>query len=164
MTIPRREPKALTYQAPIKQRLILTAEVLGHFQAHAQNSMLSPESGGQLFARIDDDIVEVSKATGPYKTDFLSRYFFVPNRKNQNKDIQKLFAQGLHYVGDWHTHPQAIPKPSCTDIGSMKECFAKSKHELGWFVMIIVGTEEAPKGLWVSLHNAEGHLQLAPSK
>lgn len=35
-----------------------------------------------------------------------------------------------------------------------------SKHDLTAFVMIIVGTDEFPAGLWIGLNNASGYTPL----
>lgn len=156
----RPAPAPLIYRVGIRQRLLFTSEVLKHFQAHAQTTILRPESGGQLFGRISQGSVDICAITGPYKLDLLSRYLFVPNRKKQQKDIEEKFRVGLHYVGDWHTHPQAVPEPSGTDMSSMSDCFVKSRHELESFIMAVVGTDPAPRGLWVSLHNDSGYLRL----
>lgn len=160
--VSNRQKGPLTFRAGPDQRLIFTAEVIKHFEDHAQTSCFNPESGGQLFARISGYTVEVCGISGPYKIDLLSRYLFVPNKKRQQKDIEEKFKQGLHYVGDWHTHPQAVPQPSNTDLESMSDCFAKSRHELESFVMVVVGTAPAPRGLWVSLHNRAGYSRLKP--
>ncbi|WP_367651140.1 Mov34/MPN/PAD-1 family protein [Komagataeibacter oboediens] len=69
------------------------------------------------------------------------------------------FRRGLHYVGDWHTHPQAVPEASGTDIASMSSMVAASHHELSGFLMIIIGTLPLPQGLWISLHRPDGEWE-----
>lgn len=69
----------------------------------------------------------------------------------QLADIANCYKEGLHFVGDWHTHPQAIPNPSSVDIRSMIECFNKSKHGLKAFLIIIVGAADPPQGFYVGL-------------
>lgn len=54
-------------------------------------------------------------------------------------------------MGDWHTHPECHPEPSLTDTESFKDMFNKSRHRLGSFVMVIVGTGPVPDGLFVGL-------------
>ena len=62
---------------------------------------------------------------------------------------------GLHFVGDWHTHPEPTPRPSEDDLKNMQECFAKSVHELRTFAMIILGTDPLQTGLHVALVGAK---------
>lgn len=92
-------------------------------------------------------------ATGPNATDRRGWSWFMPDQVKQNVEIKRLFQAGLHFVGDWHTHPETNPHPSKWDLESMQDCFKKSRHELKAFLMVIVGRRDFPKGLWVSLHD-----------
>lgn len=141
------------------QRLILSAEVVAHLQKHRQTA--GPEVGGQLFGSITEKgVITVVRATGPRGQDRKSRFLFVPSRLHEKREIKALFKKGLHYLGDWHTHPEPEPSPSGLDLESMKDCFAKSHHEHASFIMIIVGDTDAPKWLWVSLHNGKSYIRL----
>ena len=73
-----------------------------------------------------------------------------------------MHADGLHYVGDWHTHPDPVPLPSMTDLHSISECLIRSRHELNAFVMVIVGTAPLPEALHVSVHDGTSHTVLKP--
>ncbi|MBT3028022.1 MAG: Mov34/MPN/PAD-1 family protein [Candidatus Thiodiazotropha sp. (ex Ctena orbiculata)] len=120
---------------------------------HRQIGHKEQEAGGQLFARIDGAEIIIEKATGPRKSDRRSRYSFFPSRMAERREINKLFKTGLHYVGDWHTHPQPRPAPSRTDIQSFQEMFRRSRHQLKSFVMIIIGSDPGVDGLFVALCN-----------
>ena len=135
-------------------------DVLGHFQKHRQVGARAKETGGQLFGRIENGKVHICDATGPRIIDFHGRAFFNPSRWMERREIKSKFKQGLHYLGDWHTHPQEIPEPSALDIESMKECFTESNHELSFFVLVIVGQVEFPDGLWVSVHDEKQWVEL----
>ncbi len=136
-----------------KQQLVFAESVLKTFYQNRQVGFLKREAGGQLFARIQSDIVEVVKATGPHKKDFRKRFGFVPNKKRLKNEIIEYFDQGLHYVGDWHSHPQKIPKPSMLDIRSMKQCFRQSNHELDHFILVVVRQIHGTP-LWVGAINS----------
>lgn len=144
------------------QELVICPSVLQHFHNHQQKSFSAAEVGGQLFAEFQQRRICVTVATGPASEDKRGRYWFVPNQKRQNTEIQNLFKRGLHFVGDWHTHPEPTPSPSGTDLNSMQDCFKKSRHQLKSFVMIIVGQAEFPAGLWVSLHTEKRAQRLEP--
>jgi integrative and conjugative element protein (TIGR02256 family) len=73
-----------------------------------------------------------------------------------------MHQRGLHFVGDWHTHPEAVPTPSSSDIRTINEAVAKSRHHLFGFLMIVVGSSDFPTGLHVSLNTAISHLRLFP--
>lgn len=142
----------------------IEAHVLEHLALHRQTSCLKKEAGGQLFARIRPREWTIVRATGPRKSDWRSRFGYHPNRKAEREEIERLFADGLHFVGDWHTHPQKIPRPSGTDTRSMDETVALSGHDLPGFLLLIVGTAPFPQGLWVSFHTPlSDAVQVVPS-
>lgn len=130
-------------------------EVVAHFVAYRQQRKIKTEIGGQLFARFVKNEVRVTRATGPNASDERSRTSFRPDQIHQNLEIKRLFEDKLHFVGDWHTHPEQTPSPSSLDLASMEDCFKKSRHQLKAFVMVIVGRAEFPEGLWVSVHDRE---------
>ena len=145
------------------QVLVLTDEVLKHFDRHKQVTNRHLEAGGQLFARFDGNKVQIDRATGPRTTDRRSIRSFIPNRMKERREIRRLYKIDLHYVGDWHTHPEQQPTPSGTDIDSFRDMFLKSKHRLASFVMIIVGTAPLPSGLFVGLCTGNGLHELTDS-
>ncbi len=136
------------------QVLTLEQTVLDHFARWRQSDSKMPESGGQLFGSVQGQSVKLIRATGPRKSDRRGRFFFIADRFAERREISTLHELGLHYLGDWHTHPEAFPAPSGIDLSSMADLFVRSKHDLNAFLMVIVGTADFPKGLHVSLHEA----------
>lgn len=124
----------------------------------------APEAGGMLFATIESDLVRIVRATAPSANDRRSRFAFIPALGNQQRTIDKQFRSGLHFVGEWHTHPEPRPTPSAVDLRSMAHCFRESRHQLASLVMIIMGTEPTCDGLWISLHTATEFRCLTPTK
>ncbi len=143
------------------QKLTFCAEVLSHIMGRRQKRSSEPESGGQLFATFEGGNVIVRRATGPRDSDLRSRSSFVPNRVAERREIKRLYRDGLHYVGDWHTHHQRIPVPSAVDLRSMSEVFTKSRHALAGFVLLIVGTVAPPEGFFVAICDGERCEELA---
>lgn len=141
--------------------ITFSPEVLAHFHANRHIGKSRNEVGGQLFAKIDTNHVRVLKATGPNVSDKRGWAWFAPDQKRQNLEIKQLFSLGLHFIGDWHTHPENDPSPSSVDLKSMTECFKQSRHQLRAFLMVIVGRRAFPDGLWASLHGHAGYEQLA---
>lgn len=141
------------------QRIILSPEVIETFTLFCQDSK-SSESGGLLFADFCFPEIVIKLATIPNKKDKCARYSFIPCRNIQRKIVFEKYKTGLHYIGEWHTHPVAYPTPSNLDINSMKDTFLKSKHELNFILMIIVGSSKEKLQLWCSLHNAKEMIQL----
>ena len=131
--------------------VIITDAALATMNRFRQIRPRDKEAGGQLFALFDGADTVIVEATPPKSTDYRARREFRPNRWLQQREIRDRHARGSHFVGDWHTHPEPVPRPSTEDIGNMMECFSQSQHDLHVFVMLIIGTEPAPKGLHVAL-------------
>jgi integrative and conjugative element protein (TIGR02256 family) len=144
------------------QVLVLTDSVVTHFKKHRQRFCIKAEAGGQLFACFKEPEIRIEVATGPRPTDKRGRTYYRPDRRAERKEIIYYHKRGLHYVGDWHTHPSRIPKPSPTDLSNIRDCFLRSSHTLAAFVIIIIGTARAPKGFRVSLHDGYVEYILSP--
>jgi len=160
----RRNSKPVVYQVgQSAQRLVISASVLNHFLKHQQLDEQSLEAGGQLFARFSEECVTILKATGPRAADHRSRYSYVPNRSEEQREIDEMHRKGFHFAGDWHTHPEPVPTPSDFDKKTINEAVAKSRHHLQGFVMVVVGSSQFPVGLHVSFNTATSHLELVPA-
>ncbi|MBM3163041.1 MAG: hypothetical protein FJZ79_06945 [Chlorobi bacterium] len=144
------------------QTLVFSPKVLKVFKTHRQISRSQPESGGLLFAKFDLPIIKIDIATPPQLEDRKSRFFFVSNPDTRRTVVRRYFRKGLHFIGEWHTHPQSDPTPSGLDVNSMKDLFRQSEHELNYFVMVIIGNRTGNLSLWVSLHDANDMHQLHP--
>lgn len=135
------------------QRLTLAHSVVQHLEAYRQLTARHREAGGQLFAVFSGSDVVISEATGPRRSDRRTRTSYHPDREVEQREIRERHSQGLHYVGDWHTHPSPTPMPSSLDYLSMRDSVRASEHQLNGFVLIVVGTLSAPDGLHVSVND-----------
>jgi len=142
------------------QRLILDAPVVEHLESHRQLTRRHREAGGQLFATFSGDTIIVKEATGPRRSDHRARTSYRPDRKAEQQEILERHRRGLHYVGDWHTHPSPQPLPSYLDYRSIQASVRQSAHQLDGFVLIVVGTLRAPDGLHISVNNRNGAFTL----
>lgn len=131
--------------------LILTDPALASMTQFQQTTERDKEAGGQLFAIFEGSDTVIVEATPPKLLDWRTRRRFRPNRILQRREIRCRYKRGLHFVGDWHTHPEAIPHPSADDLNSMQECFTNSLHDLRAFVLITLGTDPPPIGLHVAV-------------
>jgi hypothetical protein len=96
----------IEYEIGDKQRLVFAFEVLQVFARFRQDAYWKRKAFGQLFAEPTENMATVQLATTPNRTDFRSRFQFIPFLKTQQQQIDEQFSKGLHFVGDWHTHPQ----------------------------------------------------------
>ena len=153
---------SLYFKLPFAPEILeLTPRALAHFGKHKQNNRWSREAGGQLFATFDEpSVIKIVDVTGPRKSDRRSVFGFEPDRVAERREIAERFKRGLHFVGDWHTHPQSIPSPSFTDERSMRDMVKSSSHNFPGFFMVIVGQAAFPQGIHVSFHSGDESIQL----
>lgn len=137
------------------QSLVFTKQVTEHFIAHRQTRWWNREAGGQLFARFELPDIIIVEATGPRRSDRRKRYSYHPNRRAEQREIIERHRRGLHFIGDWHTHPVDIPTPSTDDADNMVELVTRSRHALNAFVLVIVGRADFPEGLSVNTYFAQ---------
>jgi len=142
----------MIYRSPnLDERIVLADEVLEYLSRFRQVSGRD-EAGGQLFAKYENDsLINVVRATGPSIADRRTRFRFVARRWREQIEINCMYRRGLHYVGDWHTHPQDFPEPSQHDIASIVDCYRKSRKSIRGFLLVIVGLKPFPAGLYVGL-------------
>lgn len=145
-----------TFKGSKSEILILFDDsVINHLSEHRQIRR-DYEVGGQLFAKFSESgCLRIEKVTGPRDIDVKKRFFYKPDKKNEQAEILSLFLEGYHYVGDWHTHPEKQPHPSSTDVNNIQNIFIKSKHTLTHMLLVIVGQLNLPQGLFVGLHNGK---------
>ena len=146
---------------PSGQAVVLSASVLEHMHRHRQTRCWHREAGGLLFARLDDADVLVDEASGPRGQDRRGRFSYRPDRSAEQREIDARHVMGLHFVGTWHTHPEDHPSPSGVDLASMADIFAKSRHGLNAFVMVIVGRCVSERSIYVGVWDGETMWSLA---
>lgn len=127
-----------------------------------QRTFLAKEIGGQLFARFEESSIVVEIATVTRGRSRRTKFGFWPDREVERQDIALLFTRGLHYIGDWHSHPESIPSPSSTDINKALAIFNQSQHELNSMLMVIVGQSPPPVGLFVGAVTALNIITCKP--
>lgn len=135
------------------QLLKFTPSVLARFDQHRQIAVDAPEVGGQLFARFVGNEIEVCRATGPNLLDKKTRHTFQPSIITEKIAITAMYLRGLHYVGEWHTHPELVPTPSYADRRSIEQTFQKSDLQLAGILLVIVGQADQPDGLFISIQD-----------
>lgn len=132
-------------------KICISQIVIDELFSHRQSHFFSKESGGMLFSNdLNDSEIEINKITTPNSFDLRKRNYFKLDEKTAKKEILAQFAKGLHYLGDWHTHNESIAKPSSTDINSIHDLFAKSKHNRPFFLMLIIPNQVQVSNLFLA--------------
>ncbi|MDC3735232.1 Mov34/MPN/PAD-1 family protein [Pseudomonas syringae pv. syringae] len=120
---------------------------------HVQHGFNTVEVAGQLFTRdINGPVVRVDKVTNPVSR--WARYAGVRlDLKVIQKERDRLFREGLHCLGFWHSHPEACPSPSHADLALAAEQAVASGDDFTGLIFVIIGYSPFPKGLGVWVHD-----------
>ena len=103
------------------------------------------ETGGVLFGQADEflKVIWIDEVSGPPPDSVASPAGFLCGTagvKEMHDEKKKRTRGSVTFVGMWHTHPRALPQPSPTDLGAMKELLQDESSFLGrHFLMLIVG-------------------------
>lgn len=117
----------------------LSETVIHRLAQQRQTSRRHVEAGGQVFGQIEHRLWRIEACTGPRPTDMRSPCGYAPNPEVENAEIVTMYDQGLHFLGDWHTHFQKVPAPSRQDITTTQRCYRRATTALPGFLLIIVG-------------------------
>jgi integrative and conjugative element protein (TIGR02256 family) len=140
-------PPVMGHLADVDQRVQMCADVLAHVRRHRQLAWRATEAGGQLFGSITAELVDVTKATGPYSGDERSRHRYRSNPAAAQRAIREQSQVGLLYLGEWHTHAEDRPGASGLDDVAMQMLLARSELNSNALLMLIVGRLETVAGL-----------------
>lgn len=101
-----------------KGLVLFELEVVECLIPFRQHHSHAAEAGGILIGYRRGEHLHVVDATTPGAGDRRSRYEFQrkdPMHQCRALALWKRSRQTLDYLGEWHTHPQAHPTPSCID-------------------------------------------------
>lgn len=135
--------------------LEIPREGLAMLRRHVQRGWWKQEVVGQLYARdLTTEVVVVERITKlPAKWAAFTGVGF--DVRDAETERIRLFNEGLHCLGFWHTHPESIPSPSGTDLRMAADHATASSGVFSSLLFLIVGTAPFPQGLGVWVH--DGH-------
>ena len=134
------------WKLTLPQRGILKVDgmALLAMAAYRQFAPLSAEAGGVLIGRLivgSQDLV-VDSITTPQARDRRSRFRIDRLDPEHQRLVNEAFNQtGGTYLGEWHTHPEAHPTPSCIDLKNWRHKVKVDKYYGTGLVFLILGTE-----------------------
>lgn len=154
-----REP--LIYANPFQRGafVLLEPSVLDGILAQRQQGPGDPEAGGILLGMRRGEHIHVTQLTSPGPQDRRTRTAFHRARQSHQELALRQWRDSggvMDYLGEWHTHPEAGPSPSATDLREWRTPLRSYDTAL---VFLIAGTREE---LWIGLgkgtgvHAAEG--------
>jgi len=102
-----------------------------------------PEAGGILIGFRRPPHIHIIACTTPYSKDKRSNFGFSRRDPKHARIARKYWKETngeAYYLGDWHTHPVAIPTPSSVDRNGWKKLNQRCVENN--LVFIIVGRSE----------------------
>jgi integrative and conjugative element protein (TIGR02256 family) len=114
LTPPARER---LFHLPDAGLLLIEKSVLERIQAYRQVGNQS-EAGGLLIGYFRDPHLHITDLTLPGAGDRYSRFRFArkdPSHLQLVHDLHTGSGRLLNLLGEWHTHPEAVPSPSGID-------------------------------------------------
>ena len=117
-------------------------EVLKIFEQYRQGKDDLPEAGGVLHGkRLKNGSIIITDITTPQIGDIQKRLLFKKNRELHQQLSNEKWIESNKFsiaLGEWHTHPEAVPTPSNVDKKSWRLNVSK-QHDDRVYVFIIVG-------------------------
>ena len=112
--------------------------------SHRQLSASAAEAGGVLLGRfiVSSQDVVVDEVTSPTRYDKRWRFFFKRAKRSAQARVEEAWreSQGTrNYLGDWHSHPEDNPTPSCIDTRGWKKTLRKAHVESEALFFVILG-------------------------
>jgi integrative and conjugative element protein (TIGR02256 family) len=103
------------------------------------------ESGGILVGTMKDGVhLEITDITVPQPKDRRLPFGFHRAESGHQQHMDNLWEQSGYqkmYLGEWHTHREAYPLPSCIDTSGWRK-IARKKQNSPWMLFLIVGQRE----------------------
>lgn len=130
--------KELVFKALDESLVVISTEVANILLSYRQVSDSSPESAGVLIGECRGVHIVLKDLSEPSKFDIRSRFMVDRISKHHQRTVDEAFKKSngeLHYLGEWHTHPEDVPNPSITDYTSWHK---NLKSDLP-LILIIVG-------------------------
>lgn len=128
----------------------LSPVVIRRLFSWSQRRFYSKEAGGLILGFVDSDTNGslVEELTVPGSGDQRSRTsFFRSDRHQREAELWNMQTNGRGtQLGLWHTHPEANPTPSNTDLNDCERVLRNGKFECNGFLYLIVGTQTI--GYW----------------
>jgi integrative and conjugative element protein (TIGR02256 family) len=129
-------------------RVLLSPSAVADLRRYAE-AKTDRETGGALigFEQADGDVVvvEVTDA-GPQAVERPTRFVYDPDHVNArlHDAYSRLGSRGV-YVGEWHTHLEADPKPSPRDIASLLAIASHPQYLTDEPVLLIAGLDPSSR-------------------
>lgn len=126
-----------------KLKLIIEDEALsGIYKFNPIN--YKHENGGVLLGKFNkkENTYIITNISTTNSEDKKGKFFFIRNKKQAQTVINQYWRKSngkINYLGEWHTHDEQYPTPSCVDKQLVKQMLNNKNIEIENVFMIILG-------------------------
>lgn len=150
------------------QKILISLEVIEFIEKESALANKT-ETGGVIggTGKVEGKNVFITKAStgGP---NAIKRHSFFSRDTKYAQEVVNEWARAsngeVDYLGEWHKHLERDPKPSFTDIQTMKNIAQNSNYHISQPILIIIGESNNRKSLKLYIVNANGSLKLTTWK
>lgn len=124
---------------------MFTKEVTNIFEKYKQVKFTQHESGGILLGKVYDEVIVVDQVSEPSPDDQSGRFYFDRNILKAQHIVKKVWEESNGeriYLGEWHTHPEDVPRPSSDDKKLLKNMVEDTQMEIDFLFMAIIGRKQ----------------------
>lgn len=155
------DPVAISYFAvmpPVEVRL--STDILAAVSDEAGRAGRD-ETGGILIGYYDGELTAVVDEVVPMPRDStFGRSWFRRGQHGLDDLLRNRWRKGLHYVGEWHSHPGGDPAPSGPDRAAMSRIVADPLYRCPAPILLIVGGRAPGFSISVNVFTRDGTVRL----
>ena len=136
--------------------ILIEHDVLLALHQFRQRSYNDDEAGGILIGYRRREHLHAVEFTVPAPQDIRSRYEFNridPHHADHARKRWKTSGDKLDCIGEWHTHPEAVPAPSGLDRAEWTKALSRTNRPM---VFVIVGLQTD----WIGVGDSRGLQEL----
>lgn len=135
---------AVTFHYQDKLTVIISPIVEQFFSNIKSSFSYSVETGGIIIGMLSSGpTITITDVTMAQSRDVHHKFRFFRSADGHQSLMDQLWEESGYrkmYLGEWHTHPEAIPSPSRVDICGWKS-IAKKTQNTPWTLFIILGQQ-----------------------
>ena len=101
------------------------------------------ETGGILIGSYTEggNTASVTRVEGPPSDSKKGRNHFYRGTNGLQDLMEALWKSGEHYLGEWHSHPGGLPKPSPSDLKQMKAISEDHEARCPEPILVVISEE-----------------------
>lgn len=127
----------------MRETIVLIADgVIERITAEAHRFRGRKERGGILIGQRREEHLHVHEATLPMRFDWGTRFAFRRCAAGHQAIATRRWRSSggtMDWIGEWHSHPQAVPSPSAIDLASWRGIVARRQAPM---LFVIIGYDE----------------------